>query len=159
GQDDVQLILDITRIVQPSLNLLRALGRLETDLEASRREVQELRASAAGRWALGRYETHDPWFAENVLEPLRRVSSASKVGILLLGPTGSGKSHLAQAYHYACPRKAGPFVTLDCSQVTSAETLASELFGYAANSGYANAPAKGRPGKAQSAHGGTLFVD
>jgi transcriptional regulator with GAF, ATPase, and Fis domain len=158
-EGDVQIMLDITRIAQPNLNLLRHLGRLETDLEVSRRELRELRASAASQWALGRYETRDPWFARNVLEPLRRVSDAERVSLLLLGPTGSGKSHLAQAYHYECPRKAGAFVTLDCSQVTSAETLAAELFGYAPSSGYSNAPPKGRPGKAQLAHGGTLFID
>jgi transcriptional regulator with PAS, ATPase and Fis domain len=43
--------------------------------------------------------------------------------------------------------------------VTSAETLSAELFGYAPSSGYSNAPPKGRPGKAQLAHGGTLFID
>ena len=50
-------------------------------------------------------------------------------------------------------------MVLDCSQVTSAETLAAELFGYAPRSGYANAPLNGRPGKAQLADGGTLFID
>ena len=143
----MDLVLDIARLVQPSLNLLRALRRLETDLEASRQELLALRDLTAQQWGLGPLETRDPWFAKHVLEPLRRVSGAERGGVLILGPTGSGKSHLAQACHSVCRGRNGPFVTLDCAQVTSAETLAAELFGYADASGYSSAPARGRPGR------------
>jgi transcriptional regulator with PAS, ATPase and Fis domain len=43
--------------------------------------------------------------------------------------------------------------------VTSQETLGAELFGYAPRSGFANAPPGGRPGAAELADGGTLFID
>ncbi|MBI2566528.1 MAG: sigma 54-interacting transcriptional regulator [Candidatus Schekmanbacteria bacterium] len=156
---DVALVLDLTELAHRSLNLLHHLKAVETDLESFAEELKELRAAAADSYRLGNLASRDPWFAENVLEPLRRLAIADKVGILILGPTGSGKSHLAQAYHYECPRRNGPFVVLDCSQITSGETLAAELFGYAPSSGFAGAPPKGRPGKAQLADKGTLFVD
>ena len=124
-----------------------------------RQTLTELRAVVLQRYQLGELKSDDPEFGRLVLAPLQRVASADKVGLLLLGPTGSGKTHLAQCYHYACPRRDKDFVTIDCSQVTSAETLAAELFGYAPNSGYANAPPRGRHGKAQLADGGTLFID
>lgn len=86
------------------------------------------------------------------------MARANKVGILILGPSGSGKSFLARAFHYESARRSKPFVVFDCSQVTSTETLGAELFGYAPRSGF-GAPTEGRPGKAQLAHEGTLFID
>ena len=158
-QRDVDLLLDIARLAQPTLNVLRALADVRRDLQTSREELDRLRQQGSGVFRLGNYETRDPWFAQNVIEPLSRVSESSKVNILLLGPTGAGKTHLAEAYHNECPRSQAPFVVLDCAQVTSVETLSAELFGYAADSGYANAPRQGRRGKAEMADGGTLFVD
>jgi transcriptional regulator with GAF, ATPase, and Fis domain len=159
SEADVQLMLDIARLAQPALNALRHLGAVEARLAASHQQLRELREAAAGRYSLGRYETRDARFAEEVLATLQRAARADRVGLLLLGPTGSGKSFLAQAYHYESRRRDGPFVVLDCSQATSEQTLAAELFGYAPHSGFANAPPQGRPGAADRAHGGTLFFD
>src|SRR5205823_3148931 len=110
-------------------------------------------------YGFGALKSRDPGFAHHVLEPLRRIAKADRVGLLLLGPTGSGKTWLAHAFHCESARRDGAFVVFDCAQVTSAETLAAELFGFAPLSGYTNAPPRGRHGKAQLAHGGTLFVD
>lgn len=159
GADDAELVSDIALLAQPALDVLRRLGRLETDLLARQEEISELRQTLSGGASLSSYETRDPRFAAEVIRPLVRVARAHRVGLLISGPTGSGKTQLARAYHQACARSSGPFITLDCAQITSAETLTAELFGYAPGSGYANAPAKGRPGKAELADGGTLFID
>ena len=156
---DVELLGDLTEVAQRTLNVLRRLRTVEADLEKSRRRLEQLQEEAAGRWRLGSYVTNDPAFYRNVLSVLQRVATAPRVNLLLLGPTGSGKSFLAQAFHYESPRRQGPFVVLDCSQVTSSETLGAELFGYAPQSGFSNAPPRGRPGAAEAAHGGTLFLD
>jgi transcriptional regulator with GAF, ATPase, and Fis domain len=156
---DVELLTDIAEVAQRTLNILRYLHDVEQSLQSSQLQLQELRRSAAAQFRLGRFETRDPWFAEHVLGPLSRVATADKVCLLILGPTGSGKSHLAQAYHYESARRDGPFVVLDCAQVTSEQTLAAELFGYAPRSGFANAPERGRLGAAALAHRGTLFID
>ncbi|MBI2571368.1 MAG: sigma-54-dependent Fis family transcriptional regulator [Candidatus Schekmanbacteria bacterium] len=159
GDRDVDLLLDLAELAQRTFNLLRTIRNVSKRLESSQAQLDAVREAALGRYRLGTYETRDPDFAKNVIEPLHRISHAYKINLLITGPTGSGKSHIAQAYHYQSPRRQGPFVTLDCAQITSAETLAAELFGYAPQSGYANAPARGRPGKAELAHEGTLFVD
>lgn len=157
--EDAALVHDITAIAQPSLNLLRHLQQLRQTLFVTEERLREVAATAAREYRLGDFVTRDPHFAEKVIALLQRVSRADRVHLMLLGPSGSGKSYLAQAYHYACPRRNGPFVVLDCAQITSAETLSAELFGYTPRSGYVNAPTDGRPGKAQLADRGTLFID
>ncbi|MFN7971949.1 MAG: sigma 54-interacting transcriptional regulator [Acidobacteriota bacterium] len=155
-RDDVAIARDIARIVQPTLNVLRYVKDVETRLRASNEEVKQLREQSAPYFQLGRDGTSVP---RKLHETLSSMAQNQKVTLLVLGPPGAGKSHLAQAYHYACPRKDRPFIVLDCGTVSSELTLAADLFGYAPNSGYANAPKGGSPGKARLAEGGTLFVD
>jgi hypothetical protein len=155
---DVELVRDLASIAERNLSLLRQLGRVERQLSQARGEVELVRGAAAEAYRLAHYESRDPAFTAEVLEPLRRAARAGKVGVLLLGPTGTGKTHLARAFHYESTRGCGPFVVLDCGQVTSAEGLGAELFGFAKRSGF-SAPAEGRLGKAELASGGTLFLD
>ncbi len=155
---DVELVRDLASIAERNLSLLRQLGRVERQLSQARGEVELVRGAAAEAYRLAHYESRDPVFTAEVLEPLRRAARAGKVGVLLLGPTGTGKTHLARAFHYESTRGCGPFVVLDCGQVTSAEGLGAELFGFAKRSGF-SAPAEGRLGKAELATGGTLFLD
>lgn len=156
--NDIQLVTDITRIAERSLNLLRHISRISNALSATREEVGLLREVAAGTHRMETYSSIDPGFVRDVIEPLKRAASVDKVGILMLGPTGSGKSRLARDLHYSSSRAAGPFVTLDCGQITSAEGLGADLFGFAKKSGF-SAPSEGRPGRAMMANKGTLFVD
>lgn len=156
---DVQLAQDIARIAQPVLNLLRRFQHLKQDLEAERLHRERLQLAQATEYSLGNYRTRDSNFHRTVLEPLKRACNATRLNVMLLGPSGSGKSYLAEAVHYAGSRRGGPFVVLDCAQVTSVETLGAELFGYSADSGYHHSPRQGRQGKARLAHQGTLFID
>ncbi|MCB9715168.1 MAG: sigma-54-dependent Fis family transcriptional regulator [Myxococcales bacterium] len=79
----------------------------------------------------------------------------SEVPILITGPTGTGKSRLAQRIHAASPRAHGPFVSVDCAAL--AESLVeSELFGSTRG---AYTGASDRPGLIALADGGTLFLD
>lgn len=156
---DVELVLDVARLAQPVLNVLHRCREIQTELEAAKTELVRLNAAATQEYRLGKYLTRDRRFYQTVLEPLVRAAQSERTTILMLGPSGAGKSYLAEAFHYESRRSKGPLVVLDCSQLTSAETLASELFGYAAESGYHNSPRRGRPGKARLAHGGTLFID
>ncbi|MEO8276920.1 MAG: sigma 54-interacting transcriptional regulator [Thermoanaerobaculia bacterium] len=155
---DVELVRDLAAVAERNLSLLRALGKMERRLTLARGEVELVRGAAAEEYRLAHYESRDPVFTAEVLEPLRRAARAGKVGVLLLGATGTGKSHLARAFHYESTRGRGPFVVLDCGQVTSAEGLGAELFGFAKRSGF-SAPAEGRLGKAELADRGTLFLD
>lgn len=158
AEEDVELLRDLAATVERTLGLLRHVARLAGTAEAWREQATALQREAAEGRHAATLASRDPRFRQEVLAPLERAAEIDRVGILLLGPTGSGKTHLAYTFHAASRRHGGPFVVLDCGQVTSSEALAAELFGYGRRSGFA-APPEGRPGKARLASGGTLFLD
>lgn len=81
----------------------------------------------------------------------------SRLPVLLLAETGTGKGLLAQAIHDASDRAAGPLVDINCGALTPS-LLESELFGYAPGA-FTGAHRDGRDGKIHAATGGTLFLD
>jgi NtrC-family two-component system response regulator AlgB len=76
--------------------------------------------------------------------------------MLLLGPSGTGKSVLAREIHRRSPRRDAPFVTVSCPSL-SRELLESDLFGHVRGA-FTGAVADAT-GKVAAAGGGTLFLD
>jgi len=90
-----------------------------------------------------------------MLHQIMRVAP-SEAAVLLLGETGTGKELVAHALHEASNRAGGPFVAVDCSELT--ETLfESELFGY--EKGAFTGATHRKTGLVEAARGGTLFLD
>lgn len=77
--------------------------------------------------------------------------------ILVQGENGTGKDMVAQALHMASPRKAKPFVSVNCAALPQ-DLMESELFGYEAGA-FTGAKATGKKGKFELAEGGTIFLD
>jgi PAS domain S-box-containing protein len=84
-------------------------------------------------------------------------ASTNQSPILLTGASGTGKELFAQAIHHASPRKIYPFVRINCAAIPK-DLLESELFGYSKGA-FTGARSKGKPGKFELAHRGTIFLD
>jgi transcriptional regulator with PAS, ATPase and Fis domain len=91
--------------------------------------------------------------AKRVAEKYARTDAA----VLLTGATGTGKELFAHAVHLASKRKRGPFVCVNCSAIPK-DLLESELFGYETGA-FTGARQKGKAGKIELAHKGSLFLD
>ncbi len=76
--------------------------------------------------------------------------------VLILGETGVGKELVARAIHRNSPRKANPFIRVNCSAF-SENLISSELFGH--EKGSFTGAFKRSAGRFELADGGTLFLD
>jgi DNA-binding NtrC family response regulator len=95
-----------------------------------------------------------PAFLES-LERIRRISAAGATA-LIQGETGTGKELAARAIHYLGPRRAFPFVAVNCGAIPES-LIESEFFGHVRG---AFTDAKdAREGLVAQASGGTLFLD
>jgi DNA-binding NtrC family response regulator len=92
---------------------------------------------------------------QEVFSLIQRLAPHAKVA-LISGETGTGKELAARAFHQAGPRRAKPFVTINCSAVV--DTLfETELFGHVR--GAFTGAVESKPGLFEAAQGGTLFLD
>src|ERR1700739_3887526 len=92
---------------------------------------------------------------EEVLELVERVAPTSST-VFIQGETGTGKELIARAIHNASPRRARPFITLNCAAIPQ-DLLESELFGHEKGA-FTGAVAQ-KLGRFQLADKGTLFLD
>jgi transcriptional regulatory protein RtcR len=94
-----------------------------------------------------------------LIERIERVALRSRAPILLTGPTGAGKSHLARRIYDLRHDRGGlegAFVEVNCATLTG-DTAASALFGHVR--GAFTGAQRDRPGLLREAHRGMLFLD
>jgi transcriptional regulatory protein RtcR len=94
-----------------------------------------------------------------MIDAIERVANRSTAPILLLGPTGAGKSFLArQVYQLKHQRHqiSGPFVEVNCATLHGEGTM-SALFGH--TKGAYTGSVSDREGLLRQADGGLLFLD
>jgi transcriptional regulator with PAS, ATPase and Fis domain len=76
--------------------------------------------------------------------------------VLVLGESGTGKELIARALHALGMRARGPFVAINCANL-SEQILESELFGH--ERGAFTSADSAKPGVMEAADSGTLFLD
>lgn len=91
----------------------------------------------------------------NVMEMVRQVAPLNNT-VLLMGETGTGKEVIANAIHFASPRKEGPFIKVNCGAIPES-LIDSELFGH--EKGAFTDAATVKRGRFERAGGGTIFLD
>jgi two-component system response regulator HydG len=97
---------------------------------------------------------HSP-VMRGLLDMVRTVAD-SEATILVEGESGTGKELVARAIHSLSPRRAAPFVALNCAALPDS-LLESELFGH--EKGAFTGADRRNDGRFLLAHTGTLFLD
>ncbi len=113
---------------------------LEDEVRTEMNFAQIIGSSASLRRALKRVETVAP----------------TDSTVLIYGETGTGKELIARGIHDLSPRRAKPFVKLNCAAIPTG-LLESELFGHEKGA-FTGAIAQ-RIGRFEVADGGTIFLD
>jgi transcriptional regulatory protein RtcR len=138
-------------------------GRWSTiDLDLSRYDSIATRfAAVAGEstfFLKSGIKTANPAFNKMITE-IEQVAGRSRAPMLLMGPTGAGKSQLARRIYELKRLKhqvAGPFVEVNCATLKG-DAAMSALFGHKKGS-FTGATAD-RPGLLRTADTGLLFLD
>ena len=94
-----------------------------------------------------------------MIEQIETVATRSKAPMLLMGPTGAGKSQLARKIYELKKLRhqvSGPFVEVNCATLKG-DSAMSALFGH--RKGAFTGAAQDRPGLLRSADKGLLFLD
>jgi len=129
------------------------LAKIEKNRTMEQR-LQSLETELAGSLPPVDLESGEP-AVQRSLEIAFKAAAAPST-ILLLGPSGTGKSILAREIHKRSPQRDAAFVTVSCPSL-SRELLESDLFGHV--KGAFTGAVSDAPGKVAAADGGTLFLD
>ncbi len=117
-------------------------------------EVVELRRKLDASYTCEDIITKSP--AMRSVRELLPLVARSDSTVLIEGEPGTGKALVARAIHNLGPRRARPFVAVNCAALP--ETLIeSELFGYRREA-FTDAK-RDKPGRFAAAEGGTLLLD
>jgi len=118
------------------------------------RPDEEDHLRAAGPMAFAGLVAHSPAMGRvlRLVDQLRNRETT----VLIQGESGTGKELVARAIHAHSPRRAGPFVAVNCAALP-ADLLESELFGHVR--GAFTGAVRDRAGRFEVAQGGTLFLD
>ncbi|HJU05137.1 MAG TPA: sigma-54 dependent transcriptional regulator, partial [Nitrospiraceae bacterium] len=134
-------------------DMLRMAGRA-AEVSRLSREVERLRSRGEANDEEGGLIGRHPSMRE-VFKLIGKVAQ-SDTTVLITGESGTGKEVIAQAIHRHSARAQGPLVIVNCAAIPEG-MLESELFGH--ERGAFTGAVQTKPGRLESAEGGTVFLD
>jgi transcriptional regulator with GAF, ATPase, and Fis domain len=160
SEEDVAIARRITDYVALAVSHEQLVAAAQQVAEAKARaerlevRVHKLAAELDARSGLGHMVGKSALWMD-VLKRATQVA-ATETTVLLGGDSGTGKEVVARFVHRASPRKAGPFIAINCAALPE-QLLESELFGY--ERGAFTGAQQAKPGQIELAAGGVLFLD
>jgi DNA-binding NtrC family response regulator len=103
---------------------------------------------------LGRLRTLAP--AMRAVFDMVRMTAPTDINVLIVGENGTGKELVACSIHDLSPRRAGPFIKVNCAAIPG-ELLEAELFG--SKKGSYTGSIADRKGLFELAHRGSILLD
>jgi two-component system, NtrC family, response regulator AtoC len=143
----------VTKPFDPEELTLRVIGHISEHVSL-KRELEEARRLVASRNAGSPIVGHTPAMIR-VIERVNTVAQ-SDAPVLVTGESGTGKKLVAHTLHARGPRKAAPFVSLDCTSLPE-DVIDVELFGEERGS-TATPMRRRRDGLLVNAEGGTVLL-
>ena len=126
----------------------------EIEINQMKVEVSRLRTELEMKYAFDKIVGKSK--AMKAVYALMQQAIESNITVLIQGESGTGKELVARAIHFNSPRKAGPFVDVNCAAIPE-PLIESELFGH--ERGAFTGATVQRIGKFEGADGGTIFLD
>jgi transcriptional regulator with PAS, ATPase and Fis domain len=146
----------MTQCIFQDISELREMARKLDLLETKVRTFER----AASDLLTPKYDIDDIKGISPSISDLKKMAllyAPTDSAVLITGETGTGKELFAHAIHHASNRSEGPIVCVNCASIPE-ELLESELFGYGPGA-FTGAKKKGKMGKIELSHGGSLFLD
>ncbi|TFH65976.1 MAG: sigma-54-dependent Fis family transcriptional regulator [Candidatus Zixiibacteriota bacterium] len=161
GQGETQTVVDCIKlgatefinkpfdVKEVGLHLQNALRRRQLE-----KEVRDLKVELQSK---SQYESFvgDSLKMQEIKNLVEQVAD-SELSVLIRGESGTGKEIVARMLHSMSPRRANPFIKVNCAAIPR-ELLEAELFGY--EKGAFTGAHKTKPGRFETANKGTIFLD
>jgi PAS domain S-box-containing protein len=152
ANNKIKYVVSFSRDVTEMLELQKQYYRLENEIKKYKAEISKLRGANTRTYNI---VGKSPEFI-NIMQTISRVADFD-VNILLLGPSGVGKTTFAKIIHQSSSRSNEPFIDINCAAIPD-NLLESELFGYEKGA-FTGANSNGKIGLIELANGGTLLLD